>query len=91
MQIWLYGTEGGCHWPKAQFLSSNYQTKQLYNRELKLTKDPMEPHAMECVQFAKAIAAGAPSPVPAEHSLQVLSILDGIYRSQKAGREVSIE
>ena len=90
MQIWLYGTEGGCHWPKAQFLSSNYQTKQLYNRELKLTKDPMEPHAMECVQFAAAIASGAPSPVPAEHSLQVLSILDGIYRSQREGKEVQI-
>jgi len=91
MQIWLYGTEGGCHWPKAQFLSSNYQTKQLYNRELKLTKDPMEPHAQECVEFARAIAADAPSPVPAEHSLQVLSILDGIYRSQREGKEVQIE
>ena len=91
MQIWLYGTEGGCHWPKAQFLSSNYQTKQLYNRELKLTRDPMEPHALECVEFAKAITNGAPSPVPAEHSLQVLSILDGIYRSQAEGREVRIE
>ncbi|MBX3054627.1 MAG: Gfo/Idh/MocA family oxidoreductase [Caldilineaceae bacterium] len=90
MQIWLYGTEGGCHWPKAQFLSSNYQTKQLYNRELKLTADSMEPHAQECVEFARAIATGAPSPVPAEHSLQVLSILDGIYRSQKEGKEVQI-
>ena len=20
MQMWLYGTEGGCHWPKAEFL-----------------------------------------------------------------------
>ena len=51
----------------------------------------MEPHALECVEFAKAVATGAPSPVPAEDSLQVLAILDGIYRSQAAGREVSIE
>ena len=91
MQAWLYGDEGGCHWPSAQFLDTNYTTRQFNNRTLQLTQDKMEPHALECVEFAKAIAAGAPSPVPAEHSLQVLAILDGIYRSQAEGREVSIE
>lgn len=91
MQIWLYGTEGGCHWPKAQFLSSNYATKQLYNRDLKLIADPMEPHALECVEFARALAEGRPAPVQPEQSLQVMAILDGIYRSQVAGKEVSIQ
>ena len=38
----------------------------------------------------KAVANDAPSPVPAEQSLYVMSILDGIYRSQREGREVSI-
>ena len=90
MQIWLYGTGGGAHWPKADFLSSDYDTRQLSNRTLKLTKDPMEPHALECVEFARAVAEGAPSPVPAEQSLQVLSILDGIYRSQQTGGEVKL-
>lgn len=90
MQIWLYGTGGGAHWPKADFLSSDYETRQLYNRTLKLTKDPMEPHALECVEFARAVAEGAPSPVPAEQSLQVLAILDGIYRSQQSGGEVKL-
>jgi predicted dehydrogenase len=91
MQMWLYGTEGGCHWPKAEFYQSNYQTRQHYNRTLKLTRDAMEPHAFECVEFARAVAEGAPSPVPAEQSLQVLAILDGIYRSQREGREVQLE
>lgn len=91
MQMWLYGTQGGCHWPKGDFLSSNYQTRQLYNRTIKIVKDPMEPHALECVEFAKAIAEEAPSPVQAEQSLQVMAILDGIYRSQAEGREVLIE
>lgn len=91
MQMWLYGTQGGCHWPKGDFLSSNYQTRQLYNRTIKITKDPMEAHALECVEFAKAIAEEAPSPVQAEQSLQVMAILDGIYRSQAEGREVLIE
>ncbi|MEI2776533.1 MAG: Gfo/Idh/MocA family oxidoreductase [Tetrasphaera sp.] len=91
MQMWLYGVEGGSHWPKCEVYSSNYETRQLYNKTLKLTKDPMEPHALECVEFARAIAEGRPSPVPPEHSLQVLAILDGIYRSQRAGGEVKIE
>jgi predicted dehydrogenase len=91
MQMWLYGSEGGCHWPKAEFLTTNYETKQLYNRVLKFTKDTLEPHALECVEFARAVAEGRPSPVPAEQSLQVLTILDGIYRSQREGQEVRLE
>jgi predicted dehydrogenase len=90
MQMWLYGVEGGAHWPKCEVYSSNYETRQLYNKTLKLTKDPMEPHALECIEFARAIAEGRPSPVPPEHSLQVLSILDGIYRSQQAGKEYEL-
>ena len=75
--------------PRPKYLSSNYATRQLYNRTLKLTKDTMEPHALECVEFARAMAEGRPSPVPAEQSLQVMSILDGIYRSQREGSEVA--
>jgi predicted dehydrogenase len=91
MQMWLYGNKGGCHWPSGQFLSSNYATKQLYNNTLKNTRDVMEAHAFECFEFAQAITNGKPSPVPPEHSLQVLSILNGIYRSQSEGREVRLE
>ncbi len=91
MQMWLYGTQGGCHWPSAQFLNSNYQNRQNYNRVLRSTKDIMEPHAYECFEFAKAIAEGKPSPVPPEQSLQVLTILDGIYRSQREGKEVRLD
>lgn len=89
-QIWLYGTEGGCHWPTTKILETNYETKQFSNRFLQLTQDKMEPHALECVEFAKAVNEGAPSPVPAEQSLQVQEILDGIYRSQEEGREVRV-
>lgn len=91
MQMWLYGSEAGCQWPKGEFYETNYATQQMSNRSIKLTKDIMEPHALECVEFARAVANGAPSPVPAEQSLQVMSILDGIYRSQESGREVRLE
>jgi predicted dehydrogenase len=90
MQMWLYGVNGGSHWPKCEIYETNYTTKQHYNRTLKITKDILEPHAQECVEFAQAIAEGAPSPVPAEESLQVMTILDGIYRSQQKGGEVAL-
>lgn len=88
MQMWLYGTNGGSHWPKCEILNTNYDTKQLYNRELKLIGDLAEPHAQECIEFAQAVVDGAPSPVPAEQSMQVMQILNAIYESQKTGREV---
>ncbi|MBM3213796.1 Gfo/Idh/MocA family oxidoreductase [Candidatus Poribacteria bacterium] len=91
MQMWLYGTNAGCHWPKCEFYSSNGETYQHYNRSLQLTQDIREPHAQECVEFAQAIIDGAPSPVPAEQSRQVMSILDGIYRSQTSSKEVRLK
>ena len=91
MQMWLYGTRGGSHWPKCEIYSTNYESQQHYNIALKRTANLMEPHALECVEFARAVAEGAPSPVPAEQSLQVLTILDGIYRSQAGGAEVRLD
>jgi len=91
MQTWLYGTKGGCHWPKCEVYESNYATRQHYNRVLKLTRGDREPHTQECVEFVQAIVDGAPSPVPAEQSLQVMTILDGIYRSQAVGAEVRLD
>ncbi len=90
-RVWLYGTEGGCEWPSAEFLSTDYAKRQQSNRTLQITQDTMEPHALECVEFARAVAEGLPSPLPAEESRQVLTILDAIYRSQAAGREVPVQ
>lgn len=89
-QMWLYGTGGGCHWPRCEFYETDHTTRQLIDRELRVTSNIREPHAQECVEFARAIVEGAPSPVPAEQSLQVMTILDGIYRSQKAGKEIRL-
>jgi predicted dehydrogenase len=91
MQMWLYGTGAGCHWPECQFMETSFETQQFSNRTLQLTQDIMEPHALECVEFARCVAEGLPSPVPAEQSLQVMTILDGIYRSQAENREVQLE
>ena len=50
---------------------------------LQLTKDLAEPHAQECIEFAQAVVDGAPSPVPAEQSMQVMQILNAIYEKSK--------
>jgi predicted dehydrogenase len=90
MQMWLYGTKGGSLWPNCEIYYTNYATHQHINETLQITRDTLEPHALECVEFAQAIVDDAPSPVPAEQSLQVLTILDGIYRSEQSGKEVSL-
>lgn len=89
-KIWLYGEDGGLEWPEAKLFKTNYKTKQLYNIELGITADTEKPHALECMEFAKAISEGAPAPVLPEQSLQVMQILDAIYRSSEIGGEVRI-
>lgn len=91
MQMWLYGTQGGFHWPKSELLQSNNTTKRLYDTQLNSAGQGMEPHAAECVAFAEAIATGAPSPVPAEQSRDVQNILNGLYQSATEGREVRLD
>lgn len=91
MQMWLYGTRGGCHWPRCEFYTTNHETKQFYNKTLERKGNGLEPHAQECVEFARAVAEDAPSPVPAEQSLQVMTILEGIYHSQEQGHEVRLD
>jgi predicted dehydrogenase len=91
MQMWLYGGKGGAHWPANELLSSSNATQQLFNTRLQNTPDLGEPHARECIAFAEAVANDLASPVPAEQSLHVMSILDGLYRSASSGKEVVLD
>jgi len=90
MQMWLYGDKGGAHWPSNEILTANNKTGQLLNTQLQMA-DKGAPHALECKAFAAAVAQGKPSPVPAEQSMDVMAILDGLYRSSKAGKEVALK
>ena len=72
-----------------EILTSNNATRQLLNTQL-VNAEGGEPHAKECVAFADAVANGKPSPVPAEQSLDVITILDGLYRSAEAKREIRL-
>ena len=90
MQMWLYGTQSGSHWPSNKILTANNTTKRTADIQLAPVGSGMEPHAAECVAFAQAIADGAPSPVPAEQSRDVQLILNGLYESAEKGAEVRI-
>lgn len=89
MQMWLYGDKGGAHWPSNEILSTDNKAKHHLNTQV-LSEEGMEPHALECIEFARAVAGCGPSPVPPEQSLDVITILDALYRSAKTGREVRL-
>jgi predicted dehydrogenase len=88
MQVWLYGKKGGLHWPSCQKLTSDSNSKSHSNSIMKPQARSIEPHAQECVEFSEAIINDLPVPVPAEHSLQVMKILNAVYLSEKTGKEV---
>ena len=90
MQMWLYGDKGGAHYPSNELLTSQNERRQQFNTLLVTKPGGLEAHAEECKVFAEAVAEGRPSPVPAEQSLDVMRILDGLYRSADARREVEI-
>ena len=89
MKIWLYGDKGGALWPQNTLYTTDNATQQQFDTQLKM-KDSDAPHALECVAFADAVANGKPSPVPAEQSLDVQTILHGLYQSAATKREVSL-
>ncbi len=89
MQMWLYGDKGGAHWPSDAVYTTDNALQRHFDSKV-LPREGREPHAAECMAFAEAIVQGKRSPVPAEQSLDVLAILDGIYRSSKTGREVQL-
>jgi predicted dehydrogenase len=90
MQMWLYGDKAGAHWPSNELLWSDNKTQQQMNMQL-VRAEGGEAHAKECMAFAEAVATGQPSPVPAEQSLIVMTILDGLYRSAEQKREIRVD
>ena len=90
MQMWLYGEDGGAHWPANVILKTDNSTRQHFDMQLQ-NKEGGEPHALECIAFAEAIVSGQPSPVPPEQSLDVIRILDALYRSASEGREIRLD
>ena len=87
-RIVLCGTRAGAEWPE---LTVHGETAgSLTDTRLAFPDDRVDGHHTELLEFALAAMKGEPSPVPPEESLVVMRILDGLYRSYEAGREVEV-
>ncbi len=87
-RIVLCGTEAGADWPA---LTIHGETAgSVTDAQLKFPDDRADGHHVELEAFLDAILDGEPSPVPPEQSLNVMQILDGIYRSQETGGAIQL-
>jgi predicted dehydrogenase len=87
LRLQCYGTRGGAIWPDGVLAGET--DRQPWDRRLEELPKIKAFHA-EILQFALAVRDGLPSPVPPEESLRVAAILEGLYRSAREQREVSL-
>lgn len=85
--VTLVGTEGGATTSPLKMYKERHKT--LLDVTPVRVKDT-ESHTEEIRAFARAIRTGGKSPVPGEQALMATRILDGIYASAKARREVRV-
>jgi predicted dehydrogenase len=84
----VMGEKAGVSWPGG--VISTAHNGALINATVQPVPTPDEGHPAEIRAFHDAVVNGGPVPVAPEESLKVIRILDGIYRSQKLGREVKV-
>jgi len=87
-KITLMGTEAGAEWPDLTIHGESGGSAT--DTALRFPEDKTGGHAKEIEYFADAILNKKASPVPTEQSLNVIRILDGLYRSSQSGREVKV-
>lgn len=84
----LLGMKGGVRWPTGDFCSTS--NGSFVEGKLKSPRPPEQPHHAEIKGFVNCIEDDLPSPVPWTETIKVIAILEGIYASQKTGRNVVI-
>lgn len=82
----LYGTKGGLKWPAAEF--ATVVNGAFAQGTLTHPVHVAHPHWNEIAAFTNAVQNGKPSPVPWTETIKVIGILEAIYSSSTAGREV---
>lgn len=87
-KITLFGTQAGAEWPQCEVFTE--RAGSATDTKLSYPDDRVGGHQKEVAAFADAILNRKPSPVPAEQSLSVIRILDGLYRSYESGAEVKV-
>ncbi len=87
-KITLMGTEAGAEWPELTIHGES--AGSLTDVQLQFPDDHIGGHQKEIAAYTDAILNNKPSPVPAEQSLKVIRILEGLYRSYESGHEVTV-
>ena len=95
-RVWVYGTEGGLVFPDGTLHHAGMESGPLLDTQITPRGTPFGEYDQAAFSaafdaFAEAALTGAESPVPPEQSLQVQSILEGIYRSHQSGAEVRLD
>ncbi len=95
-RVWVYGTEGGIVFPDGTLQHADPDTGQLLDTRIVPRGESHGEYDQAAYSaafnaFVSAILDGAESPAPPEQSLQVQSILEGIYRSHESGAEVRLD
>lgn len=86
-RVQLFGTQAGLVWPDCRMFGETAGKPW----DLQLPRQRGEkPHREVIRQFAQAVLNDEPVPVPPEHSVQTIAMLEAIYQSSAEGREVRI-
>jgi predicted dehydrogenase len=88
IRLQCYGTRGGVLWPDAVLTSETSRAPW----DLKVQPAAKSSSHREAIrQFAEALRDDRPSPVPVEETLEVIRILEALYRSGAERREVRLD
>jgi predicted dehydrogenase len=91
-EIWrlqLFGTEAGALWPDNRVVGE--RDGRPWDIQLPAGNDGSLGHATAIASFARAIVDDTPVAVPPHESATVIAMLEALYRSAVAGRDVEVE
>jgi predicted dehydrogenase len=88
VRLQCFGAHGGLVWPDGVIAGETDRIP--WDKHLR-DKAGNPAHHEAIYRFALAVRGGKPSPVPVEETLQVIRILEGLYRSAETKREVQLE
>ena len=86
-RIDLFGTKGGAKWPEGQFFSD---TPGEYTNSQLIIPQSGNGYLAEIRGFTDAILKNKPVPVQPIETRAVIAVLEGLYKSQKLGREIKL-
>ncbi|MCL2701080.1 MAG: Gfo/Idh/MocA family oxidoreductase [Phycisphaerae bacterium] len=84
----LFGTEAGASWPECEVY--DHTASDYVDTKISVRPSKAAPHHEEIRAFAQAVLTDSPVPVPPQQSRAVIAILEGLYKSQKTGKEVRL-